>query len=82
MERKMFFEGNSIKKMPVAVQAVITFVLTCIGIMLATWGAPVLSGGDIRFFVAFLFIAVLYLVAGLPGLIESIMTMFSGKVPE
>jgi hypothetical protein len=81
MERKMFFEGNSIKKMPVAVQAVITFVLVCIGVMLATVGAPTLSNGDPRFFIAFMFIAVLYLVAGLPGLVESVMTMFSGKAP-
>jgi ABC-type microcin C transport system permease subunit YejB len=46
----------------VAVQAVITFVLTCIGVMLATWGAPVLSGGDPRFFIAFMFIAVILIV--------------------
>ena len=64
------------KKMPAAMQAVFCFALIVLAVMLMAIWAPVLSkAGELGLWIAFIFIGALYLIAGLPGFIEAVMTM-------
>lgn len=66
--------------MPVAIQAVLGFALFILGAFImheATFWAD----GDFRFLLAFFFIGVLYLVNGVPTMLEGAMTMIYKKEP-
>jgi len=77
----MFIDNKSFGKLPIAVQTLLAFTLTIIGVLTAV-NAPAMSGDDVRWLYTFLLIAVLYLIAGIPSLLEGGMTMFYSKEEE
>jgi hypothetical protein len=74
----MMFSKDSFDKMPVGLKTIIGFALFAGGayqiLFAGDW-----AGGDIRFFYAFVAIGVMYIVNGLPSMIDGVMTMFSDK---
>lgn len=72
------FTTSSFNKMPVAIQAVLGLALTVLG----AWSilhAEFWADGDVRFQLLFFMAGVLYLVNGVPSLLEGAMTIFYGK---
>jgi len=78
----MMFDSKSFGKMPIAMQAILGFVLMAYGIVMMM-NNQIYADGDIRFVFAFLSIGVLYLVAGAPSFIEGVMIMYrQSQEPE
>ena len=71
----MLFDKNTFGKLPVVFQAMLGFVLFAFGAWMVLFSGD-WSIGDIRLLSLFLAVGVLYLVTGLPPLIEGVMTMF------
>lgn len=72
----MLFQSDVTRKMPLGWQAVFCFALVVMGVMImASWAKTLSEAGTIGLWIAYLLIGALFLIAGLPGLIEAIMTM-------
>jgi len=74
----MMFDQESIDKLPVAFKTLIGFVLFATGVyqiaFAGTW-----SMGDIRFYYIFVALGVMFVVNGVPALLDGVMTMFAKK---
>jgi len=74
----MIFDQEAVDKLPVVFKTLIGLVLFATGayqILFASEWAM----GDIRFYYTFVALGVMYMVNGMPSLIDGIMTMFSEK---
>ena len=65
-------------KIPVSMQAVFGFAMLVLGAAIMLY-APYWSQGDIRWLAAFQFTGALYLINGIPSMVEGFMTMFYKK---
>ena len=74
----MMFDQEAVDKLPVAFKTLIGFVLFAAGAYQIAF-ASMWSMGDICFFYIFIAIGVLFIVNGLPSLLDGIMTMFAEK---
>ena len=77
----MMFDQEAVDKLPVAFKTLIGFVLFATGAYQIAF-ASVWSMGDIRFYYTFVAIGVMFIVNGLPSLLDGIMTMFADKKVE
>ena len=76
----MMFNVITFGKLPIAFQALFAFVLVIFGMWMAVF-ATLWANGSNQLQLIFLSIAVLYLVTGVPSLIEGVMLMFRNKEP-
>ena len=74
----MMFDQQSVDKLPVAFKTLIGLVLFATGafqiLFASSWAM-----GDIRFYYIFVALGVMFIVNGLPSLLDGIMTMFAKK---
>lgn len=77
----MLLESSSLGKLPVALQSVIGVALFAAGAYLVLY-SNVLSQSPTAMFIAFVSIGVLYIAAGLPQMLEGVMTMLYKKKEE
>ena len=75
----MMFDTESFDKLPVAFKTLIGFALFCAGISQIAF-ASMWSNGDIRFLYVFVALGVMFVVNGLPAMIDGIMTMTKGGI--
>jgi len=74
----MMFDQEAVDKLPTAFKTLIGLVLFATGAYQILFAADWASG-DIRFYYIFVALGVMFIVNGLPSLLDGIMTMFAEK---
>jgi hypothetical protein len=74
----MFFEKKLFGKIPVALQAILGLILFVFGAYMAIFSTA-WADGDMKMFLLFVSVGILYMVAGMPQMLEGAMTMLYKK---
>ena len=74
----MYSDKGIVGKLPVGIQTVLALALTAIGVF-TILNATAMSTDDSRWFLVFCLIGVMFLVNGIPSLLEGAMTMIYEK---
>lgn len=77
----MFFDKGLFGKIPVAFQAVLGLVLFVFGAMMAIFSTEWASN-DMRIFLLFVAVGILYIATGMPPMLEGMSTMIWKKKEE
>ena len=72
------FDKEAVDKLPTVFKTLIGFALFCVGVYQIGF-ATLWADGNIQLFYIFVALGVLYIVNGVPSLLDGVMTMFANK---